>query len=148
MRRIRRPRLEQPIALGEILERSGEHRHSPYPPPFELRLWAKLVGPGIARRSEPKSLHNGVLLVQVESSAWAQELFFLQSTILEALTKAGLKVQTLRFRTEPLGIQAPPVAKPKPVPKPVPAELRSVLGSVEDPELREVLSELSQYLAS
>ena len=143
----RRPRLATPLPLGLVLEVSGEHKRSPYPPPIDLVVWARLTGPGIARRSEPRFLRDGILTVQVTSSAWAQELTFLHDSLLARLNAAGFAVRQLRFRVGPLpGKEPAPVRPVLRAPAPTPANVAEALRHLEDPELREVLAEASHYL--
>lgn len=147
-RRKKRKRLAEPLALGTVLDVAGEHKRSPYPPPIDLVVWARLAGAAIARRSEPYTLRDGVLTVQVTSSAWAQELSFLHDSLLAKLSAAGFAVRQLRFRVGPMPGKEPPPPRPPVVkPKPTPANVAAVLRQIEDnPELREVLTETSHYL--
>lgn len=137
-----------PLALGAVLEVAGEHKRSPYPPPIDLVVWARLTGAAIARRSEPYTLREGILTVQVTSSAWAQELSFLHDSLLAKLAAAGFAVRQLRFRVGPMpGKEPPPPRLPVVKPKPTPANVVEALRQIEDdPELREVLAEASHYL--
>jgi len=45
--------------------------------------WREIVGEEIARRAIPEAIHGSVLIVRVESSAWAQELSFQKNVILK-----------------------------------------------------------------
>lgn len=66
-----------------------------------LGRWSRIVGEKIARHSAPLALRDGVLLVQVESSVWAQELTLLKPRIQRAL-EAELgpdRVKEIRFRS-------------------------------------------------
>lgn len=147
-RKPKRKRLAEPLALGDVLETSGEHKRSPYPPPVDLVVWARLAGSAIARRSEPRTLRDGVLTVQVTSSAWAQELTFLQGSLLEKLAAAGFAIKQLRFRVGPLPGKEPPPPRRTEIPKkPTPANVEAALKQLDDGELREVLAEASHYLA-
>jgi len=57
--------------------------------------WEHLVGAGIAAHSTPESLHEGTLVVAVESSAWATQLRLLTPRILQRLrTQVGADVVT------------------------------------------------------
>lgn len=105
--------------------------------------WRRLVGVGIAKRTRPISLSRGVLLVQVGSSAWAQQLSMLTDTIRERLADKGLAVRSLRFRVgpvEPLRREPAKVVIVREAPRAtLPPELRQTLADVADPELRAVL---------
>ena len=60
--------------------------------------WDALVGPEIAAHCAPRSLTEGVLLVEAESTAWATQLTLMASTILGRLRAqvGGDVVSTLR----------------------------------------------------
>jgi predicted nucleic acid-binding Zn ribbon protein len=47
--------------------------------------WDKIVGEVVAQRSKPECLRNGVLVVRVIDSVWAQELIFHKQKILKNL---------------------------------------------------------------
>lgn len=73
-----------------------------------LALWPTLVGPELARRTQPRSVREGVLTVEVASASW---LYVLErehhATIRDRLREAtGGTVTELRF--EPPGRGVPP----------------------------------------
>jgi predicted nucleic acid-binding Zn ribbon protein len=45
--------------------------------------WDELVGPGIAAHAKPVSLRGGQLLVEVDSNAWATQLRFMTTDLVE-----------------------------------------------------------------
>ncbi len=45
--------------------------------------WEELVGPGIAGHSKPVSLKRGHLLVEVDSNAWATQLRYMTTELVE-----------------------------------------------------------------
>jgi len=53
-----------------------------------MALWADVVGPQIAARSEPLSFHGGTLTVAVTESAWRQELTLEKKHLLARLNEA------------------------------------------------------------
>ena len=53
-------------------------------------FWAEVVGPDLARRTEPLRIEEGKLFIRVDGSAWMQELQFLKDEIRERLNaRAG-----------------------------------------------------------
>ncbi len=64
--------------------------------------WDDLVGPVMADHSRPVSLRDGVLLVAVDQPAWATQLRYLASPVLEriALATGRGDVTELRVRVE------------------------------------------------
>ena len=51
--------------------------------------WREIVGEEIARRAIPEAIQGSVLVVRVESSAWAQELSFQKNVILKRYKMAS-----------------------------------------------------------
>lgn len=64
-------------------------------------LWAKAVGPGIARHSQPASIRGRRLTVIVDSSAWMQQLSLLKPDIVakvnDRLGPDGIESITLKL---------------------------------------------------
>jgi len=64
------------------------------------RRWEELVGPVIAANSRPVGLKDNLLLVDVASSVWMQQLQFLKAEIIGRIN-AGLPeaaIEKIRFR--------------------------------------------------
>jgi hypothetical protein len=78
------------VVLAELLERAlpPEARRRIYSVALVEKRWASVVGPEIARRSEPESLEGGVLTVRVTDPAWGKMLLKLQGRIIPALNRA------------------------------------------------------------
>ena len=62
-------------------------------------VWAEAVGPRIARRTRALGFQDGVLMVEVEGSAWQYELGFLKRRLLKELQRrlGSARVRELRF---------------------------------------------------
>lgn len=109
------------------------------------RLWRQLVGPQLARHTEPVRLMNGELTVRVDSSAWLSELNFLAPDILlrfqEQLPAGTLK--KFRFKQESLKFTPAPRSKPPPPREPpLPEELERaerLCAPITDPRLKETV---------
>ncbi len=85
----------KPRALGEILTQLvgslGIHtnlkRHE------VLILWEEVVGEKIAKVTRAREVRDGRLFVEVESSAWRNELFYMKGEIVQHLNnRAGEQV--------------------------------------------------------
>jgi predicted nucleic acid-binding Zn ribbon protein len=63
------------------------------------RAWARAAGGDVVAVTRPRRLARGVLTVECESSAWANELTYLTPVILERLRAddPDTPVETLRF---------------------------------------------------
>ena len=120
-----------------------------------LLRWQELVGPQIAKQSQPEYLKDEVLQVRVENSVWLNHLRFLEEELRRKLNKklSPQKVKEIRFRQGPLelyesdpsataeeDLQAPqiPVQKLPPLSR----EQRRLLETITDYELRRDLEAL------
>jgi len=76
--------------LAELLERAlpPAARKRVYSLALVEKRWESVVGPEIARRSEPEALENGVLTVRVTDPAWGKMILKLQGQIIPALNRA------------------------------------------------------------
>jgi predicted nucleic acid-binding Zn ribbon protein len=77
--------------LGELLQQYGlADRVKEYE---AVNSWAEVVGEQIASRARAKDVRDGTLIVEVASSAWRNELFYLKAEIIEKINKRiGKKV--------------------------------------------------------
>jgi len=69
----------------------------------EMKLiqgWVEVVGPVIATKSRPRMLRDGILIIEVESSVWMQELWFHQRQIIDRIAKEFPKVEVKGIRLE------------------------------------------------
>ena len=94
----KRKGMADPIAVQEILRaalrQSGLDKHVAR---YQFVLhWKDVVGADIAARTRPECLKNGVLVVRVTDSAWAQELSFQKQIILERLKAYVAEGEVLR----------------------------------------------------
>ncbi len=144
MRRPSRQPLASPESLEAILERAGESRFARAHSPIERKLWRDAVGPRIADRAHPVTLHDGVLLLRVSSSVWAHELSLLSDALCQRLRERGVLVRELRFRVATLPApDRPPerrVSRTVPSARPLPGELVGALGAVADADLRSAIA--------
>jgi hypothetical protein len=111
--------------------------------------WPGVVGEAIARRAWPLRIgRDGTLHVATESATWANELALMRDEILERLTaQLGNDAPAgLRFAVgpvpEPASAPTPskPVVTPPQAPPEIESEAASAAGTIEDPELREIVA--------
>ncbi|MBF0152847.1 MAG: DUF721 domain-containing protein [Magnetococcales bacterium] len=115
------------------------------------REWVEVVGPLLARHTEPLRLSDGTLTIRVDSPAWKSELEFIKPDLLERLApllppgelkQINLKQGTLRLLP---GVQCPASPDLHPWPSPLPGEVervQSMVASITDPGLQAVLYRL------
>lgn len=107
--------------------------------------WRRLLGDRVARRTEPGALAGGVLTIFVASAPWAQELSLLSRELIERLKPLNLRIMSLRFRVRPQ-IQGP-AAQPRrraAARAPLPSDLSERVASVQDAELRQLITEAAE----
>jgi hypothetical protein len=110
--------------------------------------WSRSVPARILEHARPVRLSRGVLIVNVSSSVWANELHYLTDDLLarvrEHAPTAG--IQKIRFQVGPL----PDIPnRPRPAPPPpepvrlasLPEDLGRALSRVADDELRQAITE-------
>lgn len=61
--------------------------------------WEQVVGPRVARHTRAVAFRDGVLQIEVEGSAWMQELGFLKSELTRKINRhlGGRLVRNIRF---------------------------------------------------
>lgn len=86
-----------PEKVGDVLERVLRRRGLATQMEYQKLLedWPRLVGAGLARVTRARSVRNGVLVVEVPSSAWAMELNLRRRQIMARLN-AGRNVRIKR----------------------------------------------------
>ena len=120
---------------------------------FELRLqhqWKEIVGDPIAAHTCPDQIRFKKLYLIVRSSVWLQQLTFLKPTLISKLNeKAGTDLITdISFRVGeiPLRDQEPVPAAPikdfPPVTEAALTEASAHAAAVQDPELRNRLTQV------
>jgi len=74
-----------PARLGPSLDKVAKRLGAPNATALSglFHRWTELVGPSIASHAKPVSLRRGQLLVEVDSSAWATQLRFMTTELVE-----------------------------------------------------------------
>jgi hypothetical protein len=120
--------------------------------PQDLRLirafawWDRAVPERVARNARPVGQRKGTLLVNARSSAWVQELGFLEGELLESIHRClgDQSIQRIRVRPGPL---PPRLPRQPPPPKTLPLEATELppeiareLAQIQDDGLRAALT--------
>jgi predicted nucleic acid-binding Zn ribbon protein len=71
--------------LDKVMQKLGLTKR--YNEQKSLLLWKKVVGSRISSKTNPLYAKNGRLVVEVENSAWMNELLFLKPKIIEKLNR-------------------------------------------------------------
>ncbi len=120
-----------------------------------LLRWQEIVGPQLARQTQPEFFKDGVLQVRVENSVWLNHLRFLAEELRQKLNEElpSLEIKELRFRQGTLdkvrsgspstGSHATSGAeRDAGAHQPLSQEQRRLLETISDPELKRDLETL------
>lgn len=96
------PATRAPVHIGSLLQETLE-RLCPGGDKALLeicRCWEDLVGPAIAANARPAGLKDQLLLVDVASSVWMQQLQFLKAEMIARINAGlpGAGIEKIRFR--------------------------------------------------
>lgn len=98
-----RNKLKAPLPLAEILKIALQLPVSgPSEVDFLSHRWEELVGPKMASRSRPAKVMGKRLIVEVASSAWANEFEFLKHSLLEKIRSlpGASPIEDIRLQIE------------------------------------------------
>jgi len=108
--------------------------------------WKEIVGETIALQTQPRSLRNQILFLDVSHSTWIQQLQFLKPQLLEKLNAFLGKplIRDIRFKLGKISSPSlPPSQSPvwpkEPLDKGTLDRMDALLGKIEDKEMREGL---------
>ena len=91
-----------------------------------IAVWSRVAGPDLAARSRALEVRDGTLWVGVENAAWAAQMSFLRSELLERLRAEGAAVAAIQFRLARLARGSDPAAPAAPRPTLPPPATREV----------------------
>jgi len=71
--------------MGELLQQYGlTERLKEFD---AVNCWAEVVGEQVANHAKAKDVRDGALVVEVSSSAWRNQLFYLKAELIEQINK-------------------------------------------------------------
>ena len=101
-----RKKMSSPAPLGTVLQQAMEASRIDIDlDAYRLwQQWEDVVGPTIAQNTRPEAIKGKLLLVNVSSAPWMQQLQFLKPELIEKLNEALGKevVGDIRFKIGPL----------------------------------------------
>ena len=105
MKRIRK-KMAKPDQLGNVLENALKATNMQIDLSLQRlwRQWDDLVGPAIAKNARPAAIKGKLLLVNVSSAPWMQQLQYLKNDLMEKLNAAFDTpiVKDIRFKIGPM----------------------------------------------
>jgi len=108
--------------------------------------WKEIVGESIAYQTQPRSIRNQILFIDVSHSTWIQQLQFLKPTLLEKINAfiGGPLIHDIRFKIGKISAALP--ASPKDslwedqtLDKKTLNQIESTVQKIGDNEIRESL---------
>ena len=114
-----------------------------------LGAWNEIVGTTVAAHSQPRSIRNRILFVEVAHSTWMQQLQFLKATLLEKVNNflGEPLIQDIRFKLGKMLKSTPSPSKTDPWRKEDVGEetlkrIEKLIQKIEDGEVRKALKEV------
>ncbi len=130
--------------LAQVLRQIGRDQRGVHPEIWAR--WSDIVGLNLGKRTFPRSLYRGTLVIAVSSSAWMNELAFLKRTLLERLaeevgpkTVKEIKLVLDSSLQKPTPSDLPPPPEQEVVERPLPREIQTVVEGIRDETLREIV---------
>jgi hypothetical protein len=117
-------------------------------------VWEEVVGPRVARHTQPKRFQDRILWVVVDTTVWMQQLTFLEGKIREKLNQAigAQPIEKIRFQIGELRCLPKEESEGDPLPEwrketlddSVKENIEKELAGVSDEELKGRLRDLFQ----
>jgi hypothetical protein len=112
--------MKKPQSIHTILEQTlkGLNLDGPMKSYSIWGAWKEIVGESVALQTQPRSIRNRILFIDVSHSTWMQQLQFLKQTLLEKIHAflGEPLIEDIRFR----------LGKITPAPSPSPSEERKL----------------------
>jgi hypothetical protein len=94
--------MKKPQSISSILEKTLKNLEIDVPlnAYSVLGAWKEIVGESVALHTQPRSIRNRILFIDVSHPTWIQQLHFLKPTLLEKINNflGGSPIQDIRFK--------------------------------------------------
>lgn len=114
-----------------------------------LGAWNEIVGATVAAHSQPRSIRNRILFIEVTHSTWMQQLQFLKPTLLEKVNNflGEPLIQDIRFKLGKILPGTPSPSKTDPrgkedLGKETLRRIEKLIQKIEDGEVRKALKDV------
>ncbi len=143
--------MKKPQSIQSILEKTLKTLEIEVPLKTHsiLGVWNEIVGESVAEHSQPRSIRNRILFVDVSHSTWMQQLQFLKPTLLDQVN-AFLReplIQDIRFKLGKVSptLPAPPktlLREDEPLDQGTLDRIENLLREIDDEEVQRSLREV------
>ncbi len=143
--------MKKPQTIRSVLENTlkGLEIDVPLKSYSILGAWNEIVGATVAAHSQPRSIRNRILFIEVTHSTWMQQLQFLKPTLLEKVNNflGEPLIQDIRFKLGKILPGTPSPSKADPSRKEDLGEERlmrieKLIQKIEDGEVRKALKDV------
>ena len=143
--------MKKPKPIGSILEKTLKALEIDVPlKTYSIwSAWGDIVGESVALHTQPRSIRNRILFIDVSHPTWIQQLQFLKPTLLEKINDflGEPHIQDIRFK---LGKISPPASTSSKTPvledenldKGTLSRIENLVQKVDDEGVRKVLREV------
>ena len=143
--------MEKPKPLRSILEETLKalEIEAPLKAYSIFGAWKEIVGEPIALQTQPRSIRNQILFIDVSHSTWMQQLQFLKPTLLEKINTflGEPHIQDIRFRLGKIPAPLTPSSKTahfqnEDLREGILKRIEGLLQQIEDEEVRRSLRDV------
>jgi hypothetical protein len=143
--------MKKPQSIRSILEKTLKNLEIDVPLKTYsiLGAWNEIVGESVGVQTQPRSIRNRILFIEVSHSTWMQQLQFLKPTLLEKVNSflGEPLIQDIRFKLGKISpaIPAPlktPSLKDEKLDKAILNRIENLLQEIDDKEVRKNLYEV------
>ena len=107
--------MKKPQSIRSILEKTLKNLEIDVPLKTYsiLGAWNEIVGESVAVQTQPRSIRNRILFIDVSHSTWMQQLQFLKPTLLEKVNSflGEPLIQDIRFKLGKISPDHPSASK-------------------------------------
>jgi len=137
--------MKKPQPIQSILEQTLKDLEIDFPlKSYSIwGAWKKIVGESVALHTQPRSIRNRILFIDVSHSTWMQQLQFLKPTLLEKINAflGEPQIQDIRFKLGKISQPLPTPSKAntwreEDLDKKTLKRIDDLLEKIDDEELR------------
>ena len=140
--------MKKPQSIHSILEKTLRDLEidAPLKTHSSWGAWKEIVGESIAYQTQPRSIRNQILFIDVSHSTWIQQLQFLKPTLLEKINAfiGEPLIQDIRFKIGKISPPLPASSKnllweDQKLDRDTLNQISGIVQQIDDKEIRESL---------